>query len=91
MDFDRHDASTPNAIEAQAAPEPEVFDIRRITPPQLAQLGVSQVAYVKPVPSNGRIAYAIHAADGTPMALAAEQGLAFAAIIQHEMIPALVH
>jgi hypothetical protein len=66
-------------------------DIRQITPPQLAALGVSQIAYVKPVQMNGAPAFAIHAADGTPMAVAGEQNLAIAAIIQHEMMPALVH
>ncbi len=66
-------------------------DIRRLSTLQLAQLGVSHIAYVKPVPVDGHIAYAIHAADGTPMALAGDQQMAFAAILQHEMIPALVH
>jgi hypothetical protein len=54
-------------------------------------LGVQQIAYVKPVVVNGTAAYAIHAADGTPMAIAGERDAALAAIMQHEMVPALVH
>ena len=68
-----------------------VVDIRHISTEQLAQLGMQQIAYVKPVVVNGTAAFAIHAADGTPMALAAELDVALAAIVQHEMVPAQVH
>ena len=67
------------------------FDIHHITAEQLAALGVSQIAYVKPVLHNGAHAFAIHAADGTPMALAADRDTALAAIVQHAMVPSLVH
>jgi hypothetical protein len=70
---------------------PAVMDIHDISPQQLAMLGVQQIAYVKPVVVNGTTAYAIHAADGTPMAIAGERDAALAAIVQHEMVPALVH
>ena len=40
---------------------------------------------------NGTTAYAIHAADGTQMAIAGDQDLAVAAIHQHEMLATLVH
>ena len=58
---------------------------------QLAQLGVAQVAYIKPVMVQGTRAFAIHGADGTPMGVAEGFGVAMAAIIEHEMLPALVH
>jgi hypothetical protein len=67
------------------------IDIRHLTVEQLAGLGVSQIAYVKPVLMNGTVAFAIHAADGTPMAMADDRDLAVAAIRQHEMLPTLVH
>jgi hypothetical protein len=70
---------------------PVAFDIRHMTVSQLASLGVSHLAYVKPVVVNGTRAFAIHGADGTPMAVAGAEDLAFAAIRQHEMVPALVH
>jgi hypothetical protein len=68
-----------------------VLDIRKLTTEQLASLGMSQIAYVKPVVVNGAVAYAIHAADGTPMALAGDRELAVAAILEHELLPTLVH
>ncbi len=75
-----------------AAPgETRILDIRHLTTEQLAGLGVSQIAYVKPVMMNGVRAFAIHAADGTPMALAGEIDVAVAAIRQQEMLPTLVN
>jgi hypothetical protein len=76
---------------APAAAGTTRIDIRHMTVEQLAGLGVSQIAYVKPVMMNGTMAFAIHAADGTPMALADDRELAVAAIRQHEMQPTLVH
>jgi hypothetical protein len=68
-----------------------LVDIRHISTEQLAQLGLQQIAYVKPVVANGAQCFAIHAADGTPMALAGDRDVAIAAIVQHEMVPAQVH
>jgi hypothetical protein len=67
------------------------FDIHHLTEQQLAVLGVSQIAYVKPVMMNGTQGFAIHAADGTPMAVAENRDVAVAAIVQHEMHPLSVH
>ena len=69
----------------------EILDIRNVTQAQLMQLGMAHLAYVKPVWMDGATAFAIHAADGSPMAVAADCDLAVAAIVQHEMVPALVH
>jgi hypothetical protein len=68
-----------------------IIDIRQITTDQLAQLGVSRLAYIKPVTVGGENVFAIHAADGTPMAVAPNRELAWGAIIEHEMVPALVN
>jgi hypothetical protein len=67
------------------------FDLRHLTASELAQLGVSQIAYVRPVTVNGARAFAIHAADGTPMAVTDDREVAMAAIAQHEMVPLSVH
>ena len=81
------DAPTPSG-------EPDAgmtLDIRKLTQEQLMHLGMKDLAYVKRVVVDGHTAFAIHAADGSPMALAADCDLAMAAIVQHEMSPALVH
>lgn len=76
---------------SEHAPNIVTFDIRHLSDTQFAELGVSQVAYVKPVAAQGKIVFAIHAANGAPMALAEDRDVALAAIAQHEMLPALVH
>lgn len=78
-------------METINAPEDEILDIRKVTQAQLMQLGMTHLAYVKPVWMNGATAFAIYAADGSPMAVAEDCDMAMAAIVQHEMVPALVH
>jgi hypothetical protein len=75
------------------APGQEVvtFDVRHLSEQQLAALGVSHIAYVKAVMVNGIPGFAIHAADGTPMAVAGNRDVAIAAVMQHEMLPLSVH
>jgi hypothetical protein len=67
------------------------FDIRHLSADQLARLGLQQIAYIRPVVVDGQAGFAIHAADGTPMAVAGDRDMAIAAVLQHEMVPALVH
>jgi hypothetical protein len=87
------DINTPNQADdgAEQLAVPVGFNIRHISAEQLAELGVARIAYVKPVEFNGAQGFAIHAANGTPMALAADRDVAIALIMQHEMAPALVH
>jgi hypothetical protein len=82
---DQTDVADPTAQEAVA------FDVRHLSEQQLAALGVSHIAYVKPVMVNGMQGFAIHAADGTPMAVAGNWEVAVAAVVQHEMLPLSVH
>ncbi|MDR3531376.1 MAG: DUF1150 family protein [Rhodopila sp.] len=82
---DRPDAAPTPVNEAAA------FDVRHLSEQQLAALGVSHIAYVKPVMVNGVQGFAIHAADGTPMAVAGDWDVAVAAVVQHEMLPLSVH
>lgn len=63
----------------------------RISTSQLAELGLEEIAFVKPVMTETGPAFAIHAADGTPMAIASDAQLAAAAIIQNDMRPSSVH
>jgi hypothetical protein len=57
----------------------------------LASWGLDDVAYVKTVPYEDDWAYAIHAADGTRMALVRDRDVAFAAVRQHDLEPVSVH
>ncbi len=66
-------------------------DIRQLSAIQLAQLGISQIAYVRPLVMDGTAAFAICAADGTQMAIATDRDVAEAAIREHEMVPLALH
>lgn len=68
-----------------------VLNILHISAAQLANLGMDEVAFVKPVMTENGPAFAIHAADGTPMAIASDALVAAAAIIQNDMQPTLLH
>jgi len=78
-------------VATAAAQEAVAFDVRNLSEQQLAALGVSHIAYVKPVMVNGVQGFAIHAADGTPMAVAGNRDVAVAAVVQYEMLPLSVH
>jgi hypothetical protein len=65
--------------------------IRQISSAQLESLGIDEIAFIKPMMTENGQAFAIHAADGSPMAIASNASLAEAAIIQNEMLPKLVH
>jgi hypothetical protein len=80
-----------NSGDTVDAPVAVMFDIRHLSDEQLAKLGVSQIAYVKPITVDGVQSFAIHAADGTAMAIAGDRDIAVAAIRQHEMFPVSVH
>jgi hypothetical protein len=69
----------------------ERASIRAMSAKQLAQLGMSQLAYVRLVMMDGERAYAIHGADGTPVAVAADLDLAEAAIEQQDLVQVPVH
>jgi len=88
MNMNSGDQADMGTVPAQ---EVVAFDVRHMSEQQLAALGVSHIAYVKPVMVNGVQGFAIHAADGTPMAVAGDREVAVAAVMQHEMLPLSVH
>jgi hypothetical protein len=77
--------------EATQQTQSERAAIRAMSAKQLAQLGLLQLAYIRPVMMDGERAYAIHGADGTPVAVAADLDLAEAAIEQQDLVQVPVH
>jgi hypothetical protein len=73
------------------APQGGLAAIRAMTAKQLAQLGMAQLAYVRPVMMDGELAFAIHGADGTPVAVAPDRDMADAAIEQQDLVQVPVH
>lgn len=68
-----------------------MIDLHHLSVEQLAELGVSQIAYVRQVMTNQGSAVGVFAANGAPLAVAASDDLARAAIVQNDMAPVSVH
>ncbi len=65
--------------------------MRQMTANDLAMFGMQDIAYVKPVTVDGNAGFAIHAADGTQMALIGDRDIAYAVVRQNELEPVSVH
>ncbi len=65
--------------------------IAQFTARDFETLGLEQLAYVKPVEVDGRTAFAVHAADGTEIAVMSDRDVARAVIRQHDLEPVSVH
>lgn len=65
--------------------------LRELSEHELGLLGMEDLAYVKAVVVDGTAAFAVHAADGTQIAVMADRDLAFAVVRQHDMEPVSVH
>lgn len=64
---------------------------RHLSPEDFAAFGVDHLAYVKPVQVNGVPAFAVHAADGTPLTVLPDREVASAAVRQNDLEPVSVH
>ena len=58
---------------------------------ELAFFGIQDIAYIRRVVVDGAAAYAVHAADGTQIAVLADRDVAFATVRQHDLEPLSVH
>jgi hypothetical protein len=52
---------------------------------------MQDIAYIKRVVVNDGAGYAVHAADGTQIAVLADRDIAFATVRQHDLEPLSVH
>jgi hypothetical protein len=66
-------------------------DVRHMSTAQLRCLGVTSVVYLRAGMMNGEVAYAIHAADGIPMAVVQDVDAAVALAYEHGMAFVAVH
>jgi hypothetical protein len=68
-----------------------IQDIRKISPQDLATLGMQNMAYLRAVTLDGTPGFGIFAADGTQVAFAPSRELAVTAVRQHDLEPVSVH
>jgi hypothetical protein len=60
----------------------QVDKLKQISAQEFASLGMQGLAYVKRVVVNDAVAYAVHAADGTEVALLPDREIALATVRQ---------
>ena len=65
--------------------------IRQLSAHELGVLGMADVAYVKPILVEGVAVFAVHAADGTQIAVIPDRAVAFAVVRQNDLEPVSVH
>jgi hypothetical protein len=68
-----------------------VADPRQMTSAQLRRLGMPWMVYLRSGTVDGQTAYAIHAADGTAMAVVEDVELAMELASEHDMTFVAVH
>lgn len=83
-------------MEGDAFPEDEMLNKlellkKTLSSSDLGNFGIEDVAYIKTVVVDGQRLHSIHAADGTPLTVVSDRGLAFATVTQHDMQPVSVH
>ncbi len=66
-------------------------DIRHMSPGDLMALGVSDLAYVRPVEIEGQSLFAVYTADGTQVAVLPSREAAVATILRHDLEVVSIH
>jgi hypothetical protein len=64
-----------------------VFGEAALSPQDFAALGLDQLAFVKPIIVDGQRAFAIHAADGSKLAVFEDRNSAFVAARRNDLEP----
>jgi hypothetical protein len=77
--------------EHGGAAKPIRADLRQMTRGELLRLGVPRLVYLRCGTIDGQPAYAIHAADGTAMAVVEDIEVAMELVSEHDMTFVAVH
>lgn len=65
--------------------------LKNLNSQDFLNFGIQQVAYIRPVFIEDRTAYAIHAADGTPLSVMDTLDTAMIVVRHNDLEPATVH
>ncbi|GAN62225.1 DUF1150 family protein [Acetobacter indonesiensis] len=65
------------------------IDVHKLSENEFRSLGLANVAYIRPaLTEEGDEGCAIHAADGSPLAVVEDWETAWGIILHHDMVPA---
>ncbi len=65
--------------------------MKKLSPNDWLMFGLNNVAYLRPAVVDGQPIFAIHAADGSQLALVATQEVGLSAMYQHDLEPVALH
>jgi hypothetical protein len=65
----------------------KIEQIRHMSARELALFGMQDIAYIKRAAGDDETGYAVHAADGTQIAVFANRDVALATMRQHDLEP----
>ena len=68
-----------------------IAKLKHLPAKDFAMLGFQYVAYVKPVVTQQQVAWSVHVADGSQIAVLNKRDVAFAAVRQQDLEPLSVH
>lgn len=68
-----------------------IVDVRQMTAAELRRLGVPSLVYLREGTVDGQVAYAIHAADGSAVAIVEDVEVAIELVAEHGLNFVTVH
>ncbi|MCF8496116.1 MAG: DUF1150 domain-containing protein [Alphaproteobacteria bacterium] len=71
-------------------PTPGEF-LRRLSSQDFLDFGLQQIAYIRPILVDDKRAFALHAADGTPLQIMESMGSAIGLARHNDLEPVTVH
>jgi hypothetical protein len=80
-----------NGFSRRSGHMPEISKPKQLSESDFLMLGNASTAYVKRIETEGVIAYAAHAADGTYITLFADRDVAFEALREYDLDPVSLH
>ncbi len=72
-------------------PQTVVEFLRRLSPRDFKAMGLNEMAYIKQVKVDGHDAFAVHAADGTPLTINDSKEMALGSLFHNELNAVSVH
>jgi hypothetical protein len=67
------------------------ISLKQLSPSDWLAFGLNDIAYLRPTTADGQSVYAIHAADGSQVALVATREIGIDMLRQHDLEPVPLH
>lgn len=72
-------------------PQTVIDFLRRLSPKDFKVMGLNEMAYIKQIKVDGHDAFAVHAADGTPLTVNDTKETALGSLFHNELNAVSIH